>query len=56
MRGATSDPLGERRQPCSRHEIANDVPEGAHVLQTFGYERWLGPSGHIYVLKRIHVK
>jgi len=38
------------------YEIANDVPEGARVLQTFGYERWLGPSGHIYVLKRIHVK
>lgn len=38
------------------YEIANDVPEGSHVLQTFGYRRWLGPSGHIYVVKRGHVK
>ena len=38
------------------YEISNGVPEGSHVLQTFGYERWLGPSGHIYVLKRSHVK
>jgi len=38
------------------YEIANDVPEGSHVLKTFGYGRWLGPSGHIYVLKRGHVK
>jgi hypothetical protein len=38
------------------YEIANDVPEGSHLLQTFGYARWLGPSGHIYVLKRGHVK
>jgi hypothetical protein len=38
------------------YEIANDVAEGSHVLQTFGYERWLGPSGHIYVLRRGHVR
>jgi hypothetical protein len=38
------------------YEIANGVAEGSHVLQTFGYERWLAPSGHIYVLKRDHVK
>jgi len=38
------------------YEIANDVAEGSHVLQTFGYERWLGPSGHIYVLRRGHAR
>jgi 4-amino-4-deoxy-L-arabinose transferase-like glycosyltransferase len=38
------------------YEIANDVAEGSHVLQTFAYERWLGPSGHVYVLKRGHVR
>ena len=38
------------------YEIANEVAEGSHVLQTFGYERWLGPSGHIYVLRRGHVR
>lgn len=38
------------------YEIANGVTEGSRVLQTFGYERWLGPSGHIYVLKRGQVK
>jgi 4-amino-4-deoxy-L-arabinose transferase-like glycosyltransferase len=38
------------------YEIANDVAEGSHVLQTFGYERWLGPSGHVYVLRRGHVR
>jgi hypothetical protein len=38
------------------YEITNDVPEGSHLLQTFGYRRWLGPSGHIYVVKRGHVK
>ena len=38
------------------YEIANDVAVGSHVLRTFGYERWLGPSGHVYVLKRGQLK
>lgn len=32
--------------------IANAVSDGSDVLEEFPYERWLGPSGRIYTLKR----
>ena len=31
--------------------IANALSDGWETLERFDYERWLGPSGHIYVLK-----
>jgi hypothetical protein len=31
--------------------VANASSDGWQVLARFGYERWLGPSGQIYVLK-----
>ena len=34
------------------YAIANGIIDGWEVLQTIGYNRWLGPAGKIYVLRR----
>jgi hypothetical protein len=33
------------------YEISNAVVAGSTVVEAFSYKRWLGPSGHIYVLQ-----
>jgi hypothetical protein len=34
------------------YAIANGIIDCWEVLQTIGYNRWLGPAGKIYVLRR----
>jgi hypothetical protein len=34
------------------YRVSGEVPEAWTVLEAFDYDRWLGPDGRIYVLKR----